>query len=181
VAKQTRAQELNPNFRGTRWNSSSSARWAKVSLAVLWRFTSQKGEPMLTGMGPVAACCWLFLSFRARFLPVSSPAPKRTQWPSWPHVYWPFRSFRTRFCRLPQRGEQAIVWDDGVFDTTGEHATYRDAVKNLGRGSGSGRPLELALADWLEELAVYGTARILRDQELAYQLSLVMSSKICIW
>src|SRR6202049_3238535 len=45
-----------------------------------------------------------------------------------------------------------------------------------GRGSGSGRPLELTTADWLEELAVYGTARNLRDQELAYQLSLVIEN-----
>ena len=44
------------------------------------------------------------------------------------------------------------------------------------RGSGSGRPLELAIADWLEELAVYGTARNLRDQEVAYQLSLVVEN-----
>jgi hypothetical protein len=45
-----------------------------------------------------------------------------------------------------------------------------------GGGSGSGRPLELTTADWLEELAVYGTARNLRDQELAYQLSLAIEN-----
>lgn len=45
-----------------------------------------------------------------------------------------------------------------------------------GRGSGSGRPLELAIVDWLEELAVYGTARNLGAQELAYQLSLVIEN-----
>jgi hypothetical protein len=35
---------------------------------------------------------------------------------------------------------------------------------------------KIATADWLEELAVYGTARNLRDQELAYQLSLALEN-----
>jgi hypothetical protein len=52
----------------------------------------------------------------------------------------------------------------------------RSAQSFESRGSGSGRPLELAIADWLEELAVYGTARNLRAQELAYQLSLVIEN-----
>jgi len=33
-----------------------------------------------------------------------------------------------------------------------------------------GNPTELALADWLEELAVYGTPRNSLDPEIAYQL-----------
>jgi hypothetical protein len=35
---------------------------------------------------------------------------------------------------------------------------------------------ELAIADWLEELAVYGTARSPLDAEIAYQLSLVVEN-----
>ncbi|HXM22958.1 MAG TPA: hypothetical protein VN948_16990 [Terriglobales bacterium] len=42
--------------------------------------------------------------------------------------------------------------------------------------SNSGQPPQIATADWLEELAVYGTARNLRDQELAYQLSLAIEN-----
>jgi hypothetical protein len=37
-------------------------------------------------------------------------------------------------------------------------------------------PSQIATADWLEELAVYGTARNLSDQELAYQLSLAIEN-----
>jgi integrase len=42
--------------------------------------------------------------------------------------------------------------------------------------SHSGQPPQLATADWLEELAVYGSARNLRDQELAYQLGLAIEN-----
>jgi hypothetical protein len=39
-----------------------------------------------------------------------------------------------------------------------------------------GKPAELAIADWLEELAVYGTARNPLDMEIAYQLSLIVEN-----
>jgi hypothetical protein len=39
-----------------------------------------------------------------------------------------------------------------------------------------GQPEALAIADWLEELAVYGTARNPLDAEIAYQLSLVVEN-----
>jgi hypothetical protein len=39
-----------------------------------------------------------------------------------------------------------------------------------------GKPEPLAAADWLEELAVYGTPRRICDQEIAYQLSLVIEN-----
>jgi hypothetical protein len=39
-----------------------------------------------------------------------------------------------------------------------------------------GKPTELALADWLEELAVYGTGRNPLDAEIAYQLSLAIEN-----
>jgi hypothetical protein len=42
--------------------------------------------------------------------------------------------------------------------------------------SNSGLPPQIATADWLEELSVYGTARNLRDEELAYQLSLAIEN-----
>jgi hypothetical protein len=42
--------------------------------------------------------------------------------------------------------------------------------------SNSGQPPQIATADWLEELAVYGFTRNLRDQELAYQLSLAIEN-----
>jgi hypothetical protein len=38
------------------------------------------------------------------------------------------------------------------------------------------RPEALAIADWLEELAVYGAARNPLDAEIAYQLSLVVEN-----
>ena len=58
----------------------------------------------------------------------------------------------------------------------GDGLTTPDQKSQSLGGSGPRRPLELTTADWLEELAVYGTARNLRDQELAYQLSLVIEN-----
>lgn len=40
----------------------------------------------------------------------------------------------------------------------------------------AGRSQSLALADWLEELAVYGTPRNPLDPEIAYQLSLAIEN-----
>jgi hypothetical protein len=40
----------------------------------------------------------------------------------------------------------------------------------------SGEPAPLALADWLEELAVFCTARHPRDSELANQMSLAVEN-----
>ena len=36
----------------------------------------------------------------------------------------------------------------------------------------------MGIGNWLEELAVYGTARNLRDQELAYHLSLAIENRL---
>jgi hypothetical protein len=64
------------------------------------------------------------------------------------------------------------------------HSTFQEARTVIARNrasssvgaSNSGRPPQISTADWLEELAVYGTARNLRDQELAYQLSLAIET-----
>ncbi len=48
--------------------------------------------------------------------------------------------------------------------------------KRRGLAVCGGRPEALALADWLEELAVYGEARNPLDSEIAYQLSLVVEN-----
>ena len=48
--------------------------------------------------------------------------------------------------------------------------------KRRGLAVCGGRPEALAIADWLEELAVYGSARNLLDSEIAYQLSLVVEN-----
>jgi hypothetical protein len=80
-----------------------------------------------------------------------------------------------RFTRLALRSNRARLQRRRAADyglTTPDHS----AQSLEGRGSGSARPLELALADWPEELAVFGTARNLRDQELAYQLSLIIEN-----
>jgi len=49
----------------------------------------------------------------------------------------------------------------------------------------TGQPEALAIAAWLEELAVYGKARNPLDAEVAYQLSLVVENaylvKLALW
>jgi len=56
----------------------------------------------------------------------------------------------------------------------------RASAPSSKRGRGlavcGGEPQALAIADWLQDLAVYGTARNPLDAEIAYQLSVVIEN-----
>ena len=56
------------------------------------------------------------------------------------------------------------------------HTTDRGGNRHQWPSVCGGRPASLATADWLEELALFGTARNVRDQEVAYQLAVAIEN-----
>jgi len=55
--------------------------------------------------------------------------------------------------------------------------TPRSTSKSAGIAWYLRKPAELTLADWLEDLAVYGTGRNPIDLEIGYQLSLAIKNR----